>query len=370
MYDIFEPVRIGPLTARNRIVRSATWLGLADEDNRATDALVERYAELGRGGAGVVITGYAAVSPEGRQAPRMLGVWDDAHVAGLARIARAIHEGGALAGVQIVHAGGQTRSDWIGGMTPIAPSFADHPQFPEMPREMSAEQIARVVGDFARAARRVREAGFDFVQLHAAHGYLINQFLSSGTNQRADAYGGTLRNRFRFLEEIVAAVQGVAGPDFPLAVKLNGCDFVDRGLEIDEAAQVAEWLAQRGVAFIEVSGGTPASGDRGPARAKVKPGEGEAYLRDLAAAVKRRVGCPVATVGGLRRIETLEDLLAEGVADLFSLSRPLIWEPDLPARWERGDRAPARCVSCNGCFGPGWQGEGVRCVVKEKKEGT
>ncbi len=368
MYAVFEPVSIGPLKARNRIVRSATWLGLADPGGRVTDEQVDRYRELGRGGAGVVITGYAAVSPEGRQAPRMLGAWDDGHVEGLARLARAIREGGALAGVQLVHAGGQTRSAWTGGLAPIAPSFVDHPQFPEMPREMSAEQIGRVVADFGRAARRVREAGFDFVQLHAAHGYLINQFLSPGTNQRADAYGGTLRNRFRFLAEVMAAVQAAAGPDFPVAVKLNGCDFVPQGLEEDEAVQVAEWLAQRGVVFIEVSGGTPASGDRGPARAGVRPGEGEAYLRHLAAAVKRRVGCAVALVGGLRRVETLEDAVIEGVADLFSLSRPLIWEPDLPARWASGDRAPARCVSCNGCFGPGWKGEGVRCVVKEEKE--
>ena len=366
MYRVFEPVAVGPLWARNRIVRSATWLGLAGPDGRATDALVERYRELAEGGAGVVITGYAAVSPEGRQRPGMLGAWDDSHVEGLAAVARAIRDGGALAGLQIVHAGGQTRSEWIGGASPVAPSFIDHPQFPELPRELTAEEIARIVRDFALAARRAREAGFDLVQLHAAHGYLINQFLSPGTNHRTDGYGGALRHRFRFLQQITAAVQGVAGPDFPLGVKLNGADFLPGGLEIDDAARVAEWLAARGVAFVEVSGGTRAAGEQGPIRTGVRPGRGEAYFRPLAARIKPRVSCPVALVGGLRRIETLEELLMEGTADLLSLSRPLIREPDLPLRWASGDRSPARCVSCNRCFEPAQRGEGARCVAEER----
>ncbi len=369
MYAVFEPVAVGPLTARNRIIRSATWLGLAGPDGEVTHALVERYRALAEGGAGIVFTGYAAVSPEGRHRPGMLGAWDDAHLEGLAALARAIRQGGALAGLQIAHAGGQTRSDWIGGASPVAPSFIDHPQFPELPRELTAGEIARIVRDFALAARRAREAGFDLVQLHAAHGYLINQFLSPGTNQRTDGYGGVLRHRFRFLQEITAAVQGTAGPDFPVAVKLNGADYLPGGLEIDDAARVARWLAARGVVLVEVSGGTRASGRQGPIRTGVEPGRGEAYFRALAARIKPGVSCPVALVGGLRRIETLEELLMEGTADLLSLSRPLIREPGLPRRWAAGDRSPARCVSCNRCFGPGERGEGVRCVVKDEQEG-
>ncbi|MHB8764413.1 MAG: oxidoreductase [Deferrisomatales bacterium] len=365
MYEVFEPVPIGPLTARNRLVRSATWLGLSTLEGEVTDAQVHRYAELAAGGAGTIVTGYASVSPEGRQMPRMLGAHDDAFVPGLRRLAQAIRGGGALAGLQIVHAGGQTRSEWIGGRTPVAPSFVPSPQYPEMPRELTADEIARVVADFGQAARRAREAGFDFVQLHAAHGYLVNQFLSPATNQRSDRYGGDLRHRFRFLQEVIAAAQGAAGADFPVAIKLSGCDFVPGGFEVDDAGRVAEWLELRGLAFIEVSGGTPASGDLGPVRAGAAAGQGEAYLRDLAVAVKRRVGMPIALVGGLRRLETLEDLLLEGAADLFSLSRPLIWEPGLPRRWAAGDRGPARCIGCNGCFGPARAGEGARCIVRD-----
>ncbi len=367
MYSIYEPAELGPLVARNRIVRSATWLGLADGQGRVTDALVERYAELSQGGAGVVITGYAAVSPDGRQAPRMLTAYADEHVPGLRRVAEAIRQGGALAGLQIVHAGGQTSSEAIDGQAPLAPSFVPSPQYPELPRELSFQEIARIVNDFGQAARRAREAGFDFVQLHAAHGYLINQFLSPATNQRTDRYGGDVRHRFRFLQEVWAAVQGAAGPDFPVAIKLNGCDFVPGGLAIEDSVRVADWVAMRAPCLIEVSGGTPGSGALAPAR-RVEGPDQEAYFRDLASAVKRRVASPVAVVGGLRRPETLEALLFEGVADFFSLSRPLLWEPDLPRRWASGDRAPARCTSCSACFGPGREGRGVRCVVREKGE--
>ncbi len=371
MYTVFEPVRLGPLDARNRIIRSATWLGLAGPEGEVTGRLLERYAELGRGGAGIVVTGYAAVSPEGRQNPGMLGIWDDRHGGGLAVLAGAIRAAGTLAGIQLVHAGGQTRSQWIGGKSPLAPSFLDHPQFPEMPRELSAAEIERIVRDFGAAARRARQAGFDLVQLHAAHGYLINQFLSPGTNQRRDRYGGSLRARFRFLQEVVAAVQAEAGPDFPVAVKLNGADFLPGGLEVDEAAQVAAWLCERGIVFVEVSGGTRASGlEYGPIRTGIRPGRGEAYFRDLARRIRHAASCPVAAVGGLRRVETLEEMLMMGEADLFALSRPLIREPDLPARWAAGDRSPARCVSCNRCFEPGRRGEGVYCVAaREERAG-
>lgn len=367
MYAIFEPVELGPLAVGNRLIRSATWLGLAGPGGEVTERLLARYAELGAGGVGLVVTGYASVSPEGRHAPGMLGAHADALVPGLTQLAEAIHRGGAKACLQLVHAGGQTRSGWIEGSAPVAPSFLPHPQYPEVPRQLSQEGIARIISDFGRAGARAREAGFDLVQLHAAHGFLINQFLSPATNHRTDRYGGTLRNRFWFLQQVVTSVQGLAGMDFPVLVKLSGADFVPEGFSIEEACHVAEWLQTQGVCLIEVSGGTPASGDMGPSRSGVKPGEGEAYFRDLASAVKRRVQCPVALVGGLRRVETLRDLLLEGVADFFSLSRPLIWEPDLPKRWASGDTVPARCISCNGCFAPGRAGEGVRCVVRDRE---
>lgn len=362
MFDVFEPVEVGPLTLRNRIVRSATWLGLGGPAGEVTDALVERYEALGAGGAGLVIGGYTYVSREGRQLPRMTGAHADDLIPGLARWAAAIKRGGAAAALQLMHAGGQTRSEWIGDTIPVAPSLAISPQYSETPRELYREEITRILKAFGQAARRAREAGFDAVQIHAAHGYLVNQFLSPLTNLRGDRYGGDLRGRFRFLQEVVVSVQLAAGPDFPVFVKLNGSDFLPGGFELGEACDVAEWLSQRGVAMIEVSGGTPGSGSEGPIRTGVDAGRGEGYFRDHAGAIKRRVACPVAAVGGLRSLDLLEEMLSFGEADLFSLARPLLCEPDLPNRWLSGDRTPARCVSCNRCFRPGLEGEGARCV--------
>jgi 2,4-dienoyl-CoA reductase-like NADH-dependent reductase (Old Yellow Enzyme family) len=363
MFDIFEPVQVGPLTLKNRLVRSATWLGLAGPGGEVTDELVRRYGELGEGGAGLIVTGYAFVSPEGRHLPRMLGAHDDDLIPGLARLADTARAGGARVALQIVHAGGQTRSDWIGQRIPVAPRYALSPQYPETPRELYREELTRILKAFGQAARRGREAGFDAVQLHAAHGYLINQFLSPATNHRTDRYGGELSGRFRFLQEATAAVQWAVGDDFPVFVKLNAQDFTPGGFDLPEACDVAEWLSLRGVALIEVSGGTPGSGELGPVRKGVEPGAGEAYFRDHAGAIKRRVACPVAVVGGLRSLELMEEMLAFGEADLFSLSRPLLCEPGLPNRWQAGDRSPARCVSCNGCFKPGMRGEGARCAA-------
>lgn len=369
MLELFAPFPVGPLVLRNRLVRSATWLGLAGPGGEATEELVDRYGELSRGGAGLVVTGHAFVSPEGRGSPRQLGAQDDALVPGLSRLAAALREGGAASVLQLSHAGGQTQSEWIGDQIPVAPSFLGHPQYPASPRELHREEIARIVKAFGQAARRAREAGFDAVQIHGAHGYLVNQFLSPGTNFRTDRYGGDLAGRFRFFQEVLTAVQWAAGHDFPVFVKLNGNDCTPGGFGPQEAVPVAGWLSQRGVSLIEVSGGTWGSGELGSMRTGVEPGNDEGYFRVEAAAIKGHVGCPVALVGGLRSVETLEELLLFGTADLFSLSRPLLWEPDLPRRWQAGDRRPARCVSCNRCRDAGRAGGGVRCLMRERGEG-
>jgi 2,4-dienoyl-CoA reductase-like NADH-dependent reductase (Old Yellow Enzyme family) len=167
---------------------------------------------------------------------------------------------------------------------------------------------------------------------------------------------------------VLTAVQWAAGNDFPVFAKLNADDFTPDGFEVADACQVAEWLSQRGVSLIEVSGGTRGSGKQGPIRSGVEPGKGEAYFRDQTAMIKRRAACPVAIVGGLRSLETVEELLLLGVADLFSLSRPLIWEPDLPRRWQSGDRRPALCISCNACHDAGRAGQAVHCVVRDRGE--
>ena len=229
--------------------------------------------------------------------------------------------------------------------------------------ELSVAEIERLVAAFATAAARARAAGFHAVQLHAAHGYLINQFLSPLTNHRTDDYGGSIANRCRFLLEVSRSVRKAVGSDFPVLVKLNGDDFLPGGLSSDDALVAAKALDEEGIDAIEVSGGTPASGDCTPVRQKIEDRQQEAYNLPLAARIKGAVSCPVMVVGGLRSYEVIAGIIRREEADYVALARPLIREPHLPLRWEAGDESRARCISCNGCFKPGLREKGIYCVV-------
>jgi 2,4-dienoyl-CoA reductase-like NADH-dependent reductase (Old Yellow Enzyme family) len=357
----FDPVAIGRLQLKNRFVRSATWEGMADRNGAPTDRLISLYENLAEGGAGLLITGYAFVHEGGKQLSRTLGMHSDSLVPLLRALTRRVHDKGGTIVAQLYHGGGQANRK-SSGLAPIAPSAISLPQYPEIPVEMSQEDIRAAVAAFSRAAARAGEAGFDGVQLHGAHGYLISQFLSPLANRRTDEYGGTPENRSRFLAEVVQAVRTSVGGECPVWVKLNGDDFLPGGFPLEEAVLAARMLEREGIDAIEVSGGTPASGDRTPARSRMDSREKEAYHRALARAVKRAVGVPVGLVGGLRSPSVVEEILAAGDADFFSIARPLIREPGLIRRWASGDLSKSACVSCNGCFGPGLAGAGIHCV--------
>lgn len=364
---MFEDSVIGRLPLRNRIVRSATWEGMCRGDGSPTERLVALYEALAEGGVGLIITGYAYVRPEGQQAPGMMGMHDDARVPALQELTRRVHARGGTIVTQLVHAGGQANRS-VSGRPPVAPSAVSLPQYPETPAELSPDVIAAVAADFGRAAGRARNAGFDGVELHGAHGYLISQFLSPLANRRTDDFGGPLQNRGRFLVEVVRAVRGTVGPDYPLWIKLNGDDFLEGGFSLEEACRIARMLEENGIDAIEVSGGTPASRDKSPARPRIDAPEKEAYHRGMARAIKKQVRLPVGLVGGLRSPSVLEGILEAGDADFVSLARPLIREPGLVGRWSSGDRARATCISCNGCFAAGLKEGGIYCVVDRKED--
>jgi 2,4-dienoyl-CoA reductase-like NADH-dependent reductase (Old Yellow Enzyme family) len=233
---------------------------------------------------------------------------------------------------------------------------------------MTKRDIGEIVAAFGQAARRAKEAGFDAVQLHAAHGYLINQFLSPLTNRRTDSYGGSVENRCRFLLEVYRAVRSVVGKDYPVLAKLNGSDFLAGGLSSDDGLFAAAALSDEGIDAIEVSGGTPASGDQSPVRQKIEARQQEAYNLPLAKRIKEGVTCPVMVVGGIRSFEIGQGIIERGEADYVSFARPLIREPHLARRWQEGDRAKARCISCNGCFKPGLKEGGIYCVVEKLEQ--
>jgi 2,4-dienoyl-CoA reductase-like NADH-dependent reductase (Old Yellow Enzyme family) len=365
MAQLFEETRINHLTLQNRLVRSATWEGLCTDDGKPTTALNQYYSGLAQGGVGLIISGYTFVRPEGKQLPWKMGIHTDDFGPAFEDLTSSVHQSGGKITIQLVHAGGQTDSA-SAGQQPLAPSSIEAAQFPELPAEMSGDEINAVVQAFADGARRAKAWGFDGIQLHGAHGYLINQFLSPLTNHRQDDYGGDIEGRSRFLMDVVRSVRAAVGDDFPVMIKLNASDNLEGGLGEDDAITAARLLDAAGIDAIEVSTGTPASGRQGPARSKINKPEQEGYNLDLARRIKAAVSCPIMVVGGFRSFERADRAVADGDVDYIALARPLIRQPDLPARWARGERDTATCISCNKCFGTGLEGNGIYCAVERK----
>jgi 2,4-dienoyl-CoA reductase-like NADH-dependent reductase (Old Yellow Enzyme family) len=366
MKSLFEASTINGMVLKNRMVRSATWEGMCGDDGRPTDKLASCYRILAGGGVGLIVSGFAFVRPDGRQLPGKMGIHEDAFRESFEALTTTVHGANGKIAVQLVHAGGQADRAMI-GCRPLAPSAVKTAQFAEEPAELTKGQIEALVTAFAAGARRAKDWGFDAVQLHGAHGYLINQFLSPLTNRRTDGYGGPVENRCRFLREVYQAVRAAVREDYPVLIKLNAADNLEGGLEIEDALAAARMLDSLGIDAIEVSAGTPASGDRSPARVKINAPAKEAYHLALAGRIKAAVGCPVMVVGGFRSYEVAEQAVAENGLDYVALSRPLIREPDLPTRWQAGRRDPARCISCNGCFKPGREEGGIYCIVAKKE---
>lgn len=366
MTPLFEETSINTMRARNRLVRSATWEGMCDPGGRPTERLVKCYDDLAKGGVGLIITGYAFVRSEGKQMPGKMGIHTENFADDYKKMTRSVHDLGGKIAIQLVHAGGQTDSH-TAGRQPYAPSAVKVDQFPEIPAELTKDEITRIVSAFGDGARRARAWGFDAVQLHGAHGYLINQFLSPFTNRRSDDYGGDIENRIRFLLEVYRKVRSEVGDDYPVLIKLNAADNLAGGLGVDDACYVAEKLADTGIDAIEVSAGTSASGEENPARKKINKPEKEAYNLGLARYIKNTVTCPVMVVGGFRSYDVAEKAITEDGMDYIAMARPLIREPDLPNRWAQGDRSPATCVSCNKCYMPGLEEGGIYCVPEKKK---
>ncbi len=338
---------------------------MCDNDGRPTPRLASCYRDLAMGGVGLIITGYAFVRPDGKQLPGMMGIHTNDFASEMRALTEAVHKESGKICMQLVHAGGQTTTK-TAGRRPLAPSSVKVEQFPEEPEAMSRQDIDEIVAAFGEGARRAKQYGFDAVQIHAAHGYLINQFLSPLTNRRTDDYGGTVQNRCRFLIEVYRRVRLEVGTDFPVLVKLNGSDNLEGGLVLSDAVYASRILDEEKIDAIEVSGGTSASGEKTPIRIKIDAPDREAYNLALAREIKKSVRCPVIAVGGFRSLEVINKALEDGI-DYISMARPFIREPQLIKRWKEGDNSPARCISCNGCFKAGLREGGIYCVV-EKKE--
>jgi len=365
MPNLFETTDIKSLTLANRFVRSATWEGMAAEDGSCTQKLIELMVKLAQGGVGLIITGHSYVSKEGQAGPWQLGVHRDEFVEDLQELTAAVHASGGKIVLQIAHAGCHAIPE-LSGQEAVGPSVIAGEKGP-LCREMSVEEIQKVIEAFGQAAVRAQKAGFDGVQLHAAHGYLLSEFLSPFYNKRTDNYGGSTDNRARMVLQAIRKIRDNVGYQFPLMVKLNSEDYVESGLTMDEMLVVAALLEEAGVDAIELSGGTMFSGKYvAVRRGKLRTEEDEVYYMEAAKQYKAKIKLPLMLVGGIRSFEVADRLVKQGLTDYVSISRPLIREPDLVNRWKSGNTSRATCQSDNLCFKPAMQGNGIYCVTAKK----
>ena len=364
---IFDPITVCNLDLQNRFVRSATHEFMAEKDGKPTSRLGDLYEELAKNEVGLIITGYSYVLPGGQSDIYQQGIYEDRFIEPYMKITERVHRYRSKIVLQMVHGGRQaTASDEY--PVPMAPSKIKDGHSAVVPREMTEQEILEVIEAFTKAAIRAKKAGFDGVQLHCAHGFLLSNFISPYTNRRTDLWGGSVENRARIVTEIVRRIKEQAGADFPILVKMNATDGfrpgsqkAEMGINILQVMETAKILERAGVCAIEVSGGISEAGGVTIRTAINSPAK-EAYFREYSKAIKKAVNIPVILVGGIRSLSVMEHLLEEGFADLISMSRSFICEPDLVLKLKSGEAKKARCVSCNLCFDL----EGVRCNFEFK----
>ena len=388
MSILFTPKKVGEVEIKNRFVHSGTTESMAESSGKVTDQLVNRYGKLAENDVGLIFPGAMYVQPSGRHSKLATGIHSDAMIPGLKRLVDEIHSKGGVVFFQLNHAGRQTTKQ-ITGMKPIGPSaYKRDPALLVKPREMSEADIQNTIQAFGKAAGRAAEAGADGVQIHAAHGYLISQFLSPFFNVRKDSWGGSDEGRFRFLEETYKEVRKNLPQGAAVTVKLNTNDFTPKaGITPTLAAKYAGWLKELGIDGVEVSqgsvyalmnvmrGGIPvkemlqsqAAWKRPAAWVLLKQMQGkfdlvEGYNLEAAKKAKPALGyIPLMLVGGLRRTSHMEEILEQGYADFISMSRPFIREPDLVRKFEEGESEEVSCISCNKCFAAIVHDHPVRC---------
>ena len=378
MSVLFTPKKIGEMEIQNRFVHSATYECMASDDGHVTDKLIRRYSKIAKGGAGLIIPGYLYISPNGRPVKYQTGIHNDDMIEGLKKLVDVVHNEGIKITFQLVHSGRQTSKDCI-GQTPLAPSKGPRDNiYMVKPKEMTEEEIQEVIRAFGSAAFRASEAGADGVQIHAAHGYLVNQFLSPFFNKRKDSWGASDENRFRFVKEIVSEVRKNISDEMAILIKLNTQDFTpEEGITLELAKKYSAWLAELPIDGLEVSCGTLTYSMFNMVRGDVpteelimnfpwwrkilgkmmlKKMEGkfdleEGYNLEAAKLIKPVIGdVPLLVVGGLRKVSHMEEVLKNGFADFISMSRPFIREPNIVNRIREGKADSVACVSCNKCF--------------------
>ncbi|MFC1992598.1 FAD-dependent oxidoreductase [Chloroflexota bacterium] len=347
---LFSPIKVGTMELRNRIMMPAMGVSIGNPDGTINDKFIDYYVARAKGGVALITTEVACIDPIGQRIPNQLGIYDDKFIPGLAKLAKAIHAHGAKLSTQLHHSGRETRSS-LTGKQPVAPSAVPSlsttdPALREVPKELTEEEIWELIEKYAEAARRARDAGFDAVELHGAHGYLIAQFLSPLTNKRIDAFGGSIDGRLKFVLEVIKAVRGKIGKDFPLSIKISANENMPCGLTIEETSVIAPIIANAGIDAILVSQGTmPKIWTQLPTHGmSITP-----WISDVEA-IKRTVNVPVAAVGRIAHPLIAEQVLEQGKADIIALGRSLLADAEFPNKAAAGKLEDIRyCIYCNNC---------------------
>ncbi len=328
MKQVFENAKLGGLALKNRLIRSATWEGIARQDGSVTEEAYEIYDELAKGGVGAIITGFTSVALHDYYFGGMMRLCDDALIPQYKKLTDIIHSHGVPVITQLALGAYYRESN--GRYAQVETD------------DMTKDEIGFVIRQFIEAAVRAEQAGFDGVQIHAAHFFFLSRFISPAVNHRTDEYGGSTENRSRILIEILNGIREAA-PSLHITVKINSSDFTYGGMGEDDCIKVCKLLDAAGIDSIEVSGnGTSVSG--------IRAHKNEGYFVSAAAEVAEAVNCPVIVVGGFRSLDTMETVLNKTKIEFISLSRPLLREPDLPQKMEQDAGYVSKCVSCNACY--------------------
>ena len=357
---VFEPGKIGTLELKNRLIVSAMSSHMGNDDGTPNEAVNAYLVRKVQGGWGLIFTEDLGVTQDAGSDPVVGSLWNDNQVPAWTETVRQVHEAGGLIGAQIYHAGRQ-RSLKAYPTHPVAPSAVKEPAVPYIPRALEIDEIHDLVKSFAEAAARAKKCGFDCVEIHGAHGYLLNQFMSSFSNKRTDEYGGTLMNRMRFPLEVIAAVREAVGPDYPIFFRFNTCDYVEGGIELPEAVVMAKMLEEAGVDALHCTQGMFASKQTIIGPGFIPP----MSFANNAATIKASVQIPVLAVGRYNDIYMSETMLRDNKADYIVMARASLADPDLPKKAMEGKLDQIiHCIGCNqGCTGETAVGNRVNCVA-------
>ena len=358
LQHVFQPGQIGTLKLKNRLIVSAMSSHMGNDDGTPNEAVNRYLVRKTQGGWGLIFTEDLGITQDAGSDPIVGSLWKDEQIPAWSETVRQVHGAGGLIGAQLYHAGRQ-RALKAYATHPVAPSALKEPAMPYVPRELTVQEIHELVEAFGKSAARAKACGFDCIEIHGAHGYLVNQFMSPFSNKRTDEYGGTLNNRMRFALEVLAACRAATGPDYPIFFRFNTCDYVEGGIELPEAITMAQMLEEAGADALHCTQGMFAS------KQAIIPPSFIAPMNFVgnAAAIKAAVSIPVIAVGRFNDIELAETALRTGRADFVAMARASLADPDLPKKAEMGEEV-IHCIGCNqGCTGETAVGNRVNCLA-------